>query len=144
MVETAVASVRRWGGAWRVAAHEEHLLQGWTAASLAWSRHLRGEAGSGNAAEEGNEKLTLRCGPCFHLLHQQVYLLGLDPTAAAAPQTKVATTKVQAESRRAAAAQSGVPSSKPPGRKGIQLAQMAATKHASIFYFTSSHRVRLY
>jgi hypothetical protein len=63
-----------------------------------------------------------RCGPCFHLLHQQVYLLGLDPTAAAAPQMKVATTKVQAESRRAAAAQSGVPSSKPPGRKGIQLA----------------------
>ena len=84
-----------------------------------------------------------RCGPCFHLLHQQVYLLGLDPTAAAAPQTKVATTKVQAESRRAAAAQSGVPSSKPPGRKGIQLAQMAATKHASIFYFTSSRRVHI-
>ena len=29
-------------------------------ASLACSRHLRGEAGSGDAAEEGKEKLTLR------------------------------------------------------------------------------------
>jgi hypothetical protein len=31
-----------------------------------------------------------RCGPCFHPLHQQVYLLGLDPAAA----QKVATKKV--------------------------------------------------
>ena len=48
-------------------------------ASLACSWQL----GSGDAAEKGKEKLTL-----------QVYLLVLDPTVAAAPQMKVATTKV--------------------------------------------------
>jgi len=50
-------------------------------------------------SRKGKEKLTLQpLLPPGDLLHQQVCLLGLDPTAAAAPQTKVATPKVQAES----------------------------------------------
>jgi len=66
------------------------------------------------------------CGLCSHLLHQQMVCLpGLDQSAAAAPQMKVEMKKkVQVELQRAAAAQSGDPSSEPRGRKGSQLAQM--------------------
>ena len=49
---------------------------------------------AGMLVEEGKEKLTLRTLLCFHLLHQEVYLQGLDPTAAAAPQKKVTTKKM--------------------------------------------------
>ena len=65
-----------------------------------------------------------------------VCLLGLDLTAAAAPQKKVAMKKVSAEPRRAAAP-SGDPVSGPQGRKGIQRAQMTAAKLASIYYIAS-------
>ena len=51
------------------------------------------------ATQQRKASRSWRCGPSFHLLHQQVYLLRLDPTAAAALQMKVATTKVQAECR---------------------------------------------
>ena len=68
------------------------------AASLASCCHLGGEAGSDEAVKKA--RINGRCSPCFHLLHP---LLRLDPTAAAAPQKKVAMTKVQSESQRAVA-----------------------------------------
>ena len=84
------------------------------------------------------------CGLSSHLLHhQRIFLLGPALTAAAAPQKKVVTTKVQAESRRAAAL-SDDPWSEPPGRKAIQLAQMTATKHTSLFCCTLAYCVQLY
>jgi len=67
-------------------------------ASLASWCHLGGEAGSDEAVKKA--RINVRCSPCFHLLHP---LLRLDPTAAAAPQKKVAMTKVQSESQRAVA-----------------------------------------
>ena len=99
VVETAVASACRRGGACRVARHEENLLQGWTACLAGvvlppWRRSRKWRRSRGRQVEADG-----RCGPSFHLLQQQVYLLGLDPTAAAALQIKVATTKVQAECR---------------------------------------------
>ena len=59
------------------------------AASLASCCHLGGEAGSDEAVKKA--RINVRCSPCFHLLHP---LLRLDPSAAAAPQKKVAMTKV--------------------------------------------------
>ena len=67
-------------------------------APLASCCHLEGEAGSDEAVKKA--RINVRCSPCFHLLHP---LLRLDPTAAAAPQKKVAMTKVQSESQRAVA-----------------------------------------
>ena len=71
---------------------------GLPAASLASCCHLGGVAGSDDATKK--TRGSGRCGPCFHLLQQ---LLHLDATAAAAPQKKVAMTKVQSESQRAVA-----------------------------------------
>ena len=62
---------------------------GLPAASLASCCHLGGVAGSDDATKK--TRGSGRCGPCFHLLQQ---LLHLDATAAAAPQKKVAMTKV--------------------------------------------------
>ena len=54
-----------------LATHEEHLLQGWTAC-LATSEEKQEVV---MQLKKVKEKLTLRCGPCFNLLHQPFQLL---------------------------------------------------------------------